>query len=192
VARGLNYLGPMLPEERELAVTGIPSDRPAAPTEASPPTEVPDRAQLTRAMRDLEAAQARVERDARRVHDQTRSQLIGQLLPVLDNLDRTIASARHHGDAPAVLEGVRLVRSQLEGVLRGYGVERIDARGAAFDPALHDAISVVPAIDPRDHNRVIDQIEPGYRFNDQLLRPAKVVVGRRQGPPAGYGFPGWH
>ena len=136
----------------------------------------PDRATMTRALRELEAAQARVERDAQRVNEETRTKLVGELLPVLDNLDRTIRAAKH-GD-PALVQGVRLVRSQLEGVLRGYGVERIDATGQRFDPKQHEAISVVPVFEPAQHGLVLEQVEPGYRFGDRLLRPAKVVVGR--------------
>jgi molecular chaperone GrpE len=137
----------------------------------------PDRAPMARALRDLEAAKARVERDARRVHDETRSKLVAELLPVLDNLDRTIRAVSD-GRSGALVEGVRLVRTQLESVLRGYGVQRIDAVGTRFDPSVHDAIHVAPVRDPTDHAMVLDETEPGYRFGDRLLRPAKVVVGR--------------
>ena len=138
----------------------------------------PDRLSMTRALRDLEAAKARVERDAKRAADELRGKLVLDLIPVLDNLDRTIAAASANGDSPAVLDGVRLVRSQMEALLQRYGVERIDARHQPFDPAVHDAMSVVPVSHPSAHNVVVDQLEPGYRFGDRLLRPAKVVVGR--------------
>jgi molecular chaperone GrpE len=136
-----------------------------------------DRASLVAALRELEAAKSRVERDARAVADDMRKDLVEKLLPVLDNLDRTIASAAASGDAPAILEGARLVRGQLEGVLAGYGLARIDAAGAYFDPAIHDAIAVTPV--PADlHETVLEQIAPGYRYGDALLRPARVVVGQ--------------
>lgn len=138
----------------------------------------PDRATMTHALRELEAARGRVERDARQVYDETRCKLVSEMLPVLDNLDRTLRAAADHGDAPVLVEGVRLVRAQLETVLRGYGVERIDAVGARFDPTLHEAISVIAVRDPARHSIVLDQAEPGYRFGATLLRPAKVVVGR--------------
>ena len=138
----------------------------------------PDRATMTKALRDLEAAKARVERDAQRAADELRGRLVLDLIPVLDNLDRTIAAATQHGDAPAVVDGVRLVRSQLEQLLVRYGVERIDAKHQPFDPNLHEALSVVPVSHPAAHGVVVDQLEPGYRFGDRLLRPAKVVVGR--------------
>lgn len=137
-----------------------------------------------KALRELEAAKARVERDAQQAADELRGKLISELLPTLDNLDRTIAAAEQNGEAPSVVEGVRLVRSQLAGVLARYGVERIDAKHQRFDPRIHDAISIVPVSDPSAHEVVVDQIEPGYRFGDRLLRPAKVVVGRHT--------PRWH
>jgi molecular chaperone GrpE len=151
---------------------------PTAEAEADVREIEPDRASMTKALRDLEAAKARVERDARRAADELRGKLVLDLLPVLDNVDRTIAAAVAHGDAPAVVEGVRLVRAQLDQLLVRYGVERIDAARQPFDPSLHEALSVVPVSHPSAHGVVIDQIEPGYRYGDRLLRPAKVVVGR--------------
>jgi molecular chaperone GrpE (heat shock protein) len=137
-----------------------------------------------KALRELEAAKARVERDAQQQADELRGKIVSELLPVLDNLDRTISAAEQNGEAPSVVEGVRLVRSQLAGVLARYGVERIDAKHQRFDPRIHDAISIVPVSHPSAHEVVVDQIEPGYRFGDRLLRPAKVVVGRHT--------PRWH
>lgn len=140
--------------------------------------EEPDRAVMTRALHELEAAKLRVERHAREAADELRGKLVLDLIPVLDNIDRTIAAATANGDAPAVVEGVQLVRNQLEHALLRYGVERVEAKHRPFDPAIHDALSVVSVHHPSGHNVVIEQIEPGYRFGDRLLRPAKVVVGR--------------
>jgi molecular chaperone GrpE len=140
-------------------------------------TTEPDRASLANALRELEAARARVERDARSVTDEMRKQLVEKLLPVLDNLDRTIACAEQAGNARAVVEGVQLVRAQLEGVLRGYGLERIDALDCEFDPAIHDAVATLPVPSPALHEVVLEQHAPAYLFNGTLLRPARVVVG---------------
>ena len=147
----------------------------------SPPPVEPDRAALSRALRDLEAAKARVERDAKATADEMRKRLVLQLLPVIDNLDRTIRAAEDSGDAPAVVQGVRLVRTQLESTLRGYGVTPIDATNQRFDPARHEAVSMIPVIDPLANGVVLDQTEPGYLFGEQLLRPAKVVVAKYTG-----------
>lgn len=154
--------------------TAEPRREPGGPR----PAGEPDRSALAGALRELEAAKARVTRDARQATDEMRSKLVEELLPLLDNLDRTIQAAEDSGDAPAVVEGVRLVRSQFQAVLDRYGVERVDATHRRFDPAVHEAVSTVTVAQPTGHNLVIEQLAPGYRFGDRLLRPAKVVVGR--------------
>jgi molecular chaperone GrpE len=148
-----------------------------SPLPVDVPAEAPDRASMLNALRELEAAKARVERDARQVTDEMRKQLVEKLLPLLDNLDRTIAAAEANGDAPAIVEGTQLVRTQLEGVLAGYGLEKIDALGTGFDPSIHDAIATTPVRSRDLHEVVVDQVAPGYKFARTLLRPAKVVVG---------------
>jgi len=150
-----------------------------------------DRQAALRALRNLEATEARLERNARREVDEARGKLVQELLPVLDNLDRTIRAAHggrnghggHGGHSdPAMLEGVRMVRQQLEAVLRGYGAERIEALGQRFDPTVHEAIGMVSVGDPQRHGVVVHQAEPGYRFAGRLLRPAKVSVGKLVAP----------
>lgn len=148
------------------------------PMEEVEPASTPDFDTMRRALRELEAAKARVERDARRAADELREKLVLDLVPVLDNLDRTIRAAEKAGNSPAMLQGVRMVRSQFANALAKHGVEQIDARDQRFDPAIHDAINVVPVDDPAAHDIVVDVYEPGYWFGDRLLRPAKVIVGR--------------
>lgn len=130
-----------------------------------------------RALRNLEATEARLERNAKRELEEQRGKLVQDLLPVLDNLDRTIHASQTHGD-PVMIEGVRMVRLQLESVLRGYGVERIDAIGKRFDPNLHEAIGVTAVGEPARHGVVMQQAEPGYVLDGRLLRAAKVSVGK--------------
>lgn len=139
---------------------------------------VDERAKLAQALRDLELARARVTRDAKRDQEEARSKLVAEILPVLDNFDRAIEAAECSGDSPAVVDGVRLVRRQLEGVLLGYGLVRFDAVGAPFDPAVHDATSLVPVARPEEDLRVVEQLQPGYMFGERLLRAAKVMVGK--------------
>jgi molecular chaperone GrpE len=139
----------------------------------------PDRAALSRAYIELQAAKSRIEKHAREVYDETRTRLIRELFPVLDNVDRTIRAAEHGGDAPAVVDGVRLVRAQLVHVLERYGVARIEVvLGQPFDPSHHEAIAVVALDDPDQDGAVIEQLEPGYVLGDKLLRPVRVVVGQ--------------
>jgi molecular chaperone GrpE (heat shock protein) len=187
---------PAPPGEAELpASPGEPAPEPAAcappeatlesirPTSAGAAAEaVVERSAALRALRSLEATEARLERNARREAEETRGKLVQQLLPVLDNLDRTIRAAQGGRSDPALLEGVRMVRQQLEGVLRGYGVERIEALGHRFDPAVHEAIGMIAVDDPQRHGAVVHQAEPGYRMAGRLLRPARVSVGKLAAP----------
>ena len=119
------------------------------------------------ALRELEAAKRRVERDARAVEDETRRKLVAQLVPVLDNLDRA-----------AVTDGVGAIRDQLESVMRGFGVERQSALAQRFDPSWMEAIGLAPVDDPELERLVVEEMQPCYRFEGMLLRPAKVIVGR--------------
>lgn len=103
-----------------------------------------------------------------------REGLAAELLPVLDNLDRSIAA----GGADPMVQGVRQVRAQLEGVLRNYGLERFEAVGTRFDPRLHDAVAMIDVPEPARDGVVVDQLEAGCRVGDRVLRPAKVAVGK--------------
>jgi len=132
---------------------------------------------LRSALRELQKSKDRVERDAERTATDVRARLIEQLFPVLDNLDRSIA-ASEDGPDQALLEGVKLVRSQFEKVLTDYGVQRLDTVGRPFDPNEHDAVAVVPVIDHRRDGLVVDEWQPGYRLGDRVLRAAKVRVGK--------------
>jgi len=136
----------------------------------------PDRESLRRALRELEATNVRVQRNAERVYQEERSKLVMNLLPVLDNVDRTLLAAASKSDA-SLVKGLHMVRAQLEGVLVGYGVERVDANGMRFDPVAHEAVAMVPVADPQLHGMVMQQSEAGYRFGGRLLRAAKVSVG---------------
>jgi molecular chaperone GrpE len=159
--------------------------------EARNASDAVDRQAALRALRNLEATEARLARNAKRDVEEARGKLVQELLPVLDNLDRTIRAAYAARSEPAMLEGVRMVRHQLESVLRGYGVERIESLDQRFDPNLHEAIGVAPVSDPRRHGVVVQQAEPGYTFGGKLLRPAKVSVGKLVAPPPAVARPVW-
>ena len=135
-----------------------------------------ERAALARAVREFDAAKARIEQHAERVYDEKRRGLVLELLPVLDNLTRTLEATKPTSDA-ALVEGVRIVRAELEGVLTRYGVERVDASGQRFDPKLHEAVAAVAVQDPALVGTVVSQSAPGYRFGDRVLRAARVSVG---------------
>jgi len=149
-----------------------PNAEPIAPQPADQ-----ERQALARAIAELEGAKARVERDSEGVLDATRQTLLTQLIPVLDNLERVIAAADGHADR-GLLQGVTLVREQLEGVLCGFGVERFDPTGEPFDPREHEAVAMFDVARPELDRRVGRVAQAGYRIGERLLRPARVHVGR--------------
>ena len=139
----------------------------------------PDRATLTRALLDLEAAQARVQANAETVYAGKRRELVVELLPVLDNVDRaldSVAANPAQATVGSLVAGLRMMRTGLADVLVRYGVTRVDAVGEKFDPALHEAVATVTG-DASSAGVVVGQMAAGYRVGDALLRAAKVSVG---------------
>jgi molecular chaperone GrpE len=102
-------------------------------------------------------------------------------LEIIDNLDRAIEAAKtdkQDNRSSAFLEGILLVRNQCLSTFSRYGVTPVLALGLSFDPNIHDALSMVPVTDPSKDNIVITVVKPGYFVNDDLLRPASVIVGK--------------
>jgi molecular chaperone GrpE len=130
-------------------------------------------AQRTQA--DFENYRKRAARDAASAGERAKAGLVRELLPVLDNLERALANVSDNGDS-SVAEGVRLVHADLIGVLERSGVKAFDPAGEPFDPTLHEALSTRPADGDTHPGVVVDVVEKGYRLNDTVLRPARVIV----------------
>ena len=127
-------------------------------------------AQRTQA--DFENYRKRVARDAATAQERGAASLAKELLPALDNLDRALDAAQE--DDP-LLEGVRLVRSELSAALARCGIEAFRPLGEAFDPNLHEAVATVGA--PNGAGSVVEVYQDGYRLGESIIRPARVVVG---------------
>jgi molecular chaperone GrpE len=126
-----------------------------------------------RAQADFENYRKRAAREAAAAGERARSGLVRELLPVVDNLERALASAQESEQHLA--EGVRLVHSELIAVLERNGIEQFDPRGDRFDPSEHEALSM-RADEGSESGTVVDVVEKGYRANGSVLRPARVVV----------------
>jgi molecular chaperone GrpE len=126
-----------------------------------------------RSQADFENYRKRAAKEAAAAGERAKSGLVRELLPVVDNLERALASA---GESEQHLaEGVRLVHSELIAVLERNGVQQFDPSGERFDPGEHEALSMQPQ-DGAESGLVIDVVEKGYRANGTVLRPARVVV----------------
>jgi molecular chaperone GrpE len=126
-----------------------------------------------RSQADFENYRKRAAKEAALAGERAKSGLVRELLPVVDNLERALASA---GESEQHLaEGVRLVHSELIAVLERNGVQQFDPSGERFDPGEHEALSMRPQ-DGAESGVVLDVVEKGYRANGTVLRPARVVV----------------
>ncbi|QIG41666.1 nucleotide exchange factor GrpE [Nocardioides anomalus] len=125
---------------------------------------------------ELENVRKRCARDLVRGREQERAAVASRWLPVLDNLERALEHASSEDDS--VVEGVRAVLDQAVGVLADLGYPRRDDHGRAFDPAVHEAVSTVSG-EGLVPGTVAQVVRPGYGPDDDLLRPAAVVVATR-------------
>ncbi|NJN70591.1 MAG: nucleotide exchange factor GrpE [Nitrospira sp.] len=109
-------------------------------------------------------------------------QLLKELLPVVDNMERAIKAAQASGGDSALVQGVELTLKQLSGALAKFGVQTIETAGQEFDPSAHQAVSYGPSNDV-PANKVLDEFQKGYRLHDRILRAAMVSVS--SGPAQG-------
>ena len=164
------------PQEEEPEV--VETDE--VPSEAPEP-EVPDvererdeyLALAQRTQADLENYRKRAAKEIAAAGQRAKSGLVGELLPVVDNLERALQSAQEGEEH--LLEGVKLVHSELVSVLARNGVEQFDPAGEKFDPTFHEAISTREQ-EETGAGVVLDVVEKGYQLNGTVLRPARVVV----------------
>lgn len=128
---------------------------------------------------DLESARHRIRREACKEAEQGRRSLLVEFLDVIDNLDRALEAAETSSDPQVLVSGVSMVRDLFVSKLGALGVTRLEALGTRFDPAVHEAISVVPVEDPEQDGQVVGVIREGYAIGDEVLRPAGVAVARK-------------
>ncbi|GAB3382794.1 nucleotide exchange factor GrpE [Spongiibacter taiwanensis] len=134
--------------------------------------------QALRAAAEAQNARRRAEKDAENARKFALEKFAGDMLAVVDNLDRALASADRENDTlKPVLEGVELTLKAMVDALARHNVEQIDPTGEPFNPEFHEAMAMVPNpnVEP---NTVIDVMQKGYTLNGRLLRAAMVVVAK--------------
>jgi len=127
---------------------------------------------LLRLAADFENYKKRAAREREAYVTLANERLIGELLPILDDLERALVAATEHEEAQ-LEEGVRLVHRSLAGVLERQGVTAIETDGR-FDPHVHEALLSQPS--EAEEGSVLDVVQKGYRLGDRVVRPARVVV----------------
>ncbi|HEY5768901.1 MAG TPA: nucleotide exchange factor GrpE [Terrimicrobium sp.] len=134
-----------------------------------------------RARADLDNYRKRVAREKEDAIRYANNSLLESLLPILDNFELGLDAAKNAADAAGIIQGLEMVRKQLEDFLRDHGVEVVNAVGNRFDPNLHEAVAHEPSPGVAE-GAVVRQLRKGFKLKDRLIRPASVVVSK--GPSA--------
>jgi molecular chaperone GrpE len=139
------------------------------------------RDQLLRTAADFDNFRKRSRRELTDAERRGRDELLLELLPVFDNLERATAHAESTSDVQSLADGIRLVVRQFHDTLAKLGIDRIDAEGTAFDPVTMEAIQQLET-SAHPPGTVAAQVQAGYRAGERLIRPAMVVVAKA--PPS--------
>jgi molecular chaperone GrpE len=131
---------------------------------------------LLRTVAEFDNYRKRVDRERRELSEYAAADVLGELLPIVDNLERALRAA---GDGGGFRKGVEMIHKQMLDVLRKRGVTPIEAVGADFDPRFHQAV-IHEASDAHREGEVMEELQRGYMIGQRLLRPAMVKVAKRQ------------
>lgn len=135
---------------------------------------------LLRTQADFDNYRKRVQKEQANLLRYGAENALREILPVVDNIERAVDSARTHDESNSQLrEGIELIRSQFSDILSKLGVTPIETVGHAFDPNKHDALLRVHAPDMSE-GAVVGEIRKGYYLHDKVLRPAQVTVGTHE------------
>ncbi len=159
-----------------------PSEQPADTTETTSEAERQRDEYydlLLRKTAEFDNYRKRIERERRTVAESAAADLLTELLPLVDDLERAVSTGTTDEAAQAYRRGVELIHRQLLDVLSKRGVQPIEALGTDFDPHFHQAVVYDPAPGRRD-GEVIEEFRRGYMLGDRLLRPAMVKVAKGQ------------
>ena len=171
--------------ELEQQPPGAEPEQTSSPNRAEPQPDALEKAQAQiaqledgwrRAAAELDNFRKRCAKDLVRAREQERARTAGGWLPVVDNLERALEHAS--SDPQQIIEGISAVYQQALSVLANLGFRQRDDTGKAFDPALHEAVGTV-ANEELIPGTVAHVVRPGYGSDDEVLRPAAVVVATR-------------
>ncbi len=171
-------------EEEEAPKEPVEAAAPASGREAEAPdpelarllaeaSEMRELAQRKQA--ELENYRKRMERERLELSRYASADVVREILPVLDNLERALSAGASEGQ---LRDGVAIIHRQLQEILTRLGLAEVESRGKPFDPHVHEAVTQQETGD-HPEGTVLDVFQKGYLFKDRLLRPAMVSVARR-------------
>lgn len=132
---------------------------------------------LMRTAADFDNFRKRSRREVEDARRAGREDLLKDLLPVFDNVERAVQSAQRAQDVKAVSDGLSMVLKQFEATLGRAGITRVPTTGNTFDPSVHEAIQQVETTE-HPPGTVVAEVQPGYLHGERLVRAAMVVVAK--------------
>ncbi|HET9932756.1 MAG TPA: nucleotide exchange factor GrpE [Polyangiaceae bacterium] len=154
-----------------------PASAPADPLEEARAEAARLRDQLLRTAADFDNYKKRARRETQDAERRVREDFLRDLLPVFDNLERAAQHAGTASDVKSLADGISMVMRLFLDTLGRLGVERVNAVGQAFDPALHEAVQQLETTQ-FPPGSVAAEVQAGYRMGERLVRPAMVVVAK--------------
>lgn len=134
--------------------------------------------QAVRAQAEVQNVRRRAEMDVEKAHKFALEKFAKELLPVIDSLEKAIEAEKESGaESTTLREGVEMTLSMFLGGIKKFNLEQVDPVGQPFDPALHEAMSMVPS-PGAEPNTVIAAMQKGYTLSGRLIRPAMVMVAK--------------
>ena len=135
-----------------------------------------------RALANYENLRKRAIQEKEKTYNFAQEEVFGKFLPILDDFKRAFESfnnsEKHKDDYKSFYEGIRLVRSNFENLLKIYNIEPFESLGEKFDPSKHEAIHVIEHND-EEEGKILEETQSGYKIRDKVLRPAKVIVAKK-------------
>ena len=170
------------PDEDEMDQEATETEAEVEETEVDPLEEARAEAarykdQLLRTAADLENYRKRARRDVEDAARRAKEDVLGQVLPIIDNLERAVQAAEGAQDVAAVVQGVEMVLASFQDAAEGMGLERVATTGERFDPNVHDAIQQLPSAD-HEPGTIMAEVASGWKLGPKLIRPAMVVVAK--------------
>ena len=136
------------------------------------------REQLMRTIAEFQNFRKRVQQEKAQLQQYAIETLVLDLIPVLDNFERTNAAMKKGAGIEALQAGLDAVERQLRKVLEDRNLTRVPSKGSPFDPELHEAVVTEDSLWFPD-GTVLEELEPGYRLRERVIRPARVKVSRK-------------
>jgi molecular chaperone GrpE len=130
---------------------------------------------LQRLQAEFDNYKKRVDREKSELIEYASAELVSELIDIMENLERGVASAKGSDDIDSIVKGMEMVSTQLKDILGSRGLKPIEAVGKKFDPHYHEAMMMTPT-DEYPYNTVIEEFQQGYMIKDKVIRYSKVRV----------------